>query len=167
MQRNWIVLGVLVAAGAVAYLLFSTQGTSPGAASPAEGDTGTFDDDAVQTPGEAPSGPVRGGIKPAPVSDKGDARERGGAPKMPEPTVSLEQARRDFAAILAEIDAVKDEGRRLEQAAWIDLYKRGNEALTPLHQHLSWSVPEQADELRKAQDDFRAKLREVEPRPGM
>ena len=158
----WWIVGGVVAAAIVGYAMWTAPGPSTPAKEPASGPVER--DDAAGRTGNSP-GPVRGGIKPAPASAKGDARPRGTPPRKVEPTVSLERARRDYGDVIAEIEAVAAEGRRLTQPEYVDLYKRGNDAILPLQQHLDWSVPEQAEELGKLQTDFRSKLAEVEPGP--
>lgn len=163
---------MLVVASVAAAAVFGVAlwvATSPGdeTAERAEPD----DAPSAGAPGEAPARAreprqVRGGIKPASASAKGDARPRGRPPARVEPTVSLERARRDFADIIAELEGIAAEGRRLTQPEYLDIYKRGNDALLPLQQHLDWQEPEAAKELQSAQTDFRAKLRDVEPRPA-
>ena len=140
---------------------------TPDAADRSERDPAEDAERRIETPeGRERPSTVRGGIKPASASAKGDARTRGGAPPSVEPVVSLERARRDFSDIIAELEGVAAEGRRLTQPEYLDIYKRGNDALLPLQQHLDWQEPEEAKELQAAQTDFRTKLREVEPRPG-
>jgi len=108
------------------------------------------------------------GVKPAAVSEAGDARRRGGPPPRPEPAIPLPEAREKFADFMAELDRVKDEGRALTTPEWTDYYKRGHDALQPLLQHLDWTKPEEADELRKANEDLRTKLDVIGPgRPAI
>jgi hypothetical protein len=159
-RGSWLIAAGLVAVAALGYLLWTTTGSSAGdSTAPTEVPSA-----AAEARPFSAAAPVRGGIRPAPATAKGDARPRGTPPRKVEPAVSLERARRDFSDVLAEIEAVEAEGRRLTQPEYIDLYKRGNEAILPLQQHLDWKVPEEAEELRAAQTDFRAKLQTIEPR---
>lgn len=111
------------------------------------------------------------GVKPAPVTDAAGTRSgsrsgsgsRPGPPPRPEPTVSLEVARSDFQAILDELDEVARSDRRLTTPEWTNYYKRGNDALVPLLQHLSWSDEADKPELQRANEQLRAKLRAIEP----
>ncbi|MEM7155896.1 MAG: hypothetical protein AAF799_23800 [Myxococcota bacterium] len=92
---------------------------------------------------------------------------RGGPPPRPVPTVGLEQARRNYTDFMAELDQLIDSGRTLDNAEWTDYYRRGHEALQPLLQHLRWSEPEEARELRTINEDLRNKLHELQPQaPG-
>ncbi|MCX4239692.1 hypothetical protein [Paraliomyxa miuraensis] len=84
-------------------------------------------------------------------------------PPRPEPEISLEEARTRFGEVLAELDRLSEQNVALTSPQWVDYYKRGNDALLPLQQHLDVSVPDQADELRRANEDLRAKLRVLEP----
>jgi len=70
---------------------------------------------------------------------------------------------RQVGASFAELDRLAADGTPLTSPQWVDYYKRGNDALLPLQQHLDWAVPDEADELRRANEDLRAKLRVVEP----
>lgn len=107
---------------------------------------------------------------PPPANDAVDAADAVGAaptpglPPRPKPEISLEQARKDFADFMAELERVEQQGARLTSPEWVDYYKRGHDALLPLQQHLDWTVPDQADELRRANDDMRTKLQTLEPR---
>ncbi len=95
------------------------------------------------------------------------APPRGGLPPRPEPSIGLDEARENYADFLAELDRVVQSGRVLDNAEWTDYYKRGHDALQPLLQHLQWSEPGQGEELRRANEDLRTKLRLLEPQgPG-
>ncbi len=171
MARGPMLVGASVAAAAVFGVALWVATGSDDAAREGTGTTKPEPSEPAASPVETNKGrerpsAVRGGIKPASASAKGDARTRGGAVPSVEPVVSLDRARKDFADIIAELEGVAAQGRRLTQPEYLDVYKRGNEALLPLQQHLDWQEPEEAEELRTAQTEFRAKLREVEPRPG-
>ena len=92
---------------------------------------------------------------------------RGGPPPRPEPSVGLEEARRNYTEFMAELDEAIDSGRELDNAEWTDYYRRGHEAIQPLLQHLRWSEPGEAVELRTINEDLRNKLNELQPHaPG-
>ena len=158
MRSPWLVAATIVALAAAGYAFYTLGGRSDRAAP----DEPTR---AKAERAEPPVRPNRGGVKPAAASAKGDARARGGPPPKIEASVSLPKARDEFAAVLDELDAIVKQRRRITNEQWVALYKKGHDALLPLQQHLSWSVPEQADELRTAQDELRTKLQAAQPRP--
>jgi hypothetical protein len=84
-------------------------------------------------------------------------------PPRPTPAIPLDEARKGFADYMAELDQLEARGVQLTSPEWVDYYKRGHDALLPLQQHLDWQVPEQAEELRNANQDMRAKLSALEP----
>jgi len=61
------------------------------------------------------------------------------------------------------LQRLEDEGVTLESQQWVEYYKTGHDALLPLQQHLDWQVPDEAAELRKANEDMRNMLRKLEP----
>lgn len=153
----------IVAAGVVAYAFYTlTTAERPQAerASPAARRDGDADADGV--PGRGPR-PGSLGVKPAAVSKAGDGRPQGGPPPRPEPSVSLEEARTDFQAVLDELDEAAKAGRPLTTPEWTEYYKKGNDALHPLLQHLAGGDTDQTEELRRANMDLRTKLRAIEP----
>lgn len=108
-------------------------------------------------PRPTPSVPAAGETpSPAPVA---------GQPPRPEPAVSLEEAREKFAEYMAVLERLEDEGVTLESEQWVDYYKSGHDALLPLQQHLDWQVPDEAAELRKANEDMRNTLQKLQPVP--
>jgi hypothetical protein len=69
--------------------------------------------------------------------------------------------------MLAELEVIATEGRAITNEQWVELYKRGQDAMMPLQMHLSWEVPAEADELRTSQTQLRELLFAVQPRaPG-
>lgn len=84
-------------------------------------------------------------------------------PPRPEPAVSLPDARKQFADYMAELDGLAARDAELTSPEWVELYKRGHDVLQPLQQHLDWQVPEQAQELKMANEDMRAKLNRIDP----
>ena len=109
---------------------------------------------------------VRVSPPPEPADQAGDGaggRPSSGLPPRPKPEISLEEARKQFSDLLAELDRLAATGATLSSPEWVDYYKRGNDALLPLQQHLDTSVADEADELRRANEDLRAKLRVLEP----
>lgn len=165
------VLGAAAAAvlGYAFYTVLGSERPAPERATPVgAGDAASEPERAQSLPSRRPGAL---GVKPAPVTDaagsRSGARPRPGPPPRPEPTVSLEVARSDFQAILDELDEVARSDRRLTTAEWTDYYKRGNDALVPLLQHLSWSDEADKPELQRANEDLRTKLRAIDPgNPG-
>lgn len=94
-------------------------------------------------------------VEPAPAEP--------GLPPRPTPEIPLDEARKQFADFMAELDELDSRGVVLTSPEWVEHYKRGHDALLPLQQHLDWQVPAQADELRRANEDMRAKLSRVDP----
>ncbi|MEM9462802.1 MAG: hypothetical protein AAGF11_52160 [Myxococcota bacterium] len=114
-----------------------------------------------------PAVPRRAQTKPAPVPEvEAPAADEPtpGPPPRPKPEISLEEARERFAAYMEEIERLEAEGTTLTSPEWVDYYRRGHEVLLPLQQHLEWTIPEQAEELRRANDDMRTTLGKLEPR---
>lgn len=154
-----VIMGVL-ALLVVGYAAYTLTGAERPAPERVEG-TAEADDEASDAKARPRPRPSELGVRPAPVSK--NARPRGGPPPRPEPAVSLDKARTDFQAMLDELDGVAGSGRVLTTQEWTEYYKRGNDALQPLLQHLSWGEPDQKEELRRANEDLRAKLRAIEP----
>jgi len=84
-------------------------------------------------------------------------------PPRPEPDVSLPDARRQFADFMAELDGLAARDAKLSSPEWVELYKRGHDLLLPLQQHLDYQVPGEAQELRMANEDMRARLNKIDP----
>ena len=163
MRSPGLVIMAAVAVAVVGYAIYTlggSDGPAPERVSPRSA-VGANDEAEPRAERAKPAGSL--GVKPAPVSDASDSRRRGGPPPRPEPTVSLENARRDFQEVLDELDRVAAAGRPLTTEEWTDYYKRGNDALLPLLQHLSWGEPDDKGELQRANEDLRAKLRAIEP----
>ncbi len=112
--------------------------------------------------------PARVGAKlPPPRSRPALPLEPSAAPRepapRPTPEISLDEARKQFADFMAELDGIETSGMELTSPEWVEYYKRGHELLLPLQQHLDWQVPEQAEELRQANEGMRAKLSGLDP----
>lgn len=84
-------------------------------------------------------------------------------PPRPKPEIPLPDARKQFADYMAELDGLAARDAELTSPEWVELYKRGHDVLQPLQQHLDWQVPEQAQELKMANEDMRAKLNRIDP----
>lgn len=84
-------------------------------------------------------------------------------PPRPEPEVPLAEARKQFADYMAELDGLAARDAELTSPEWVELYKRGHDVLAPLQQNLDWQVPEEAQELKMANEDMRAKLSRIDP----
>jgi hypothetical protein len=113
---------------------------------------------------DSPASPTSGEEEPA-IEAPGEGTPEGGPAPRVKPAVDLPQARADFQAVLDELDAHAAAEHHLDNPEWVEIYKRGNDALLPLQQHLQWDVPEEAEELRAAQTKLREKLHAVAPRP--
>lgn len=104
---------------------------------------------------------------PAPAAKEGGAspppRAPSPPPPRPEPAVSLADARKQFADYMAELDGLAARDAEITSPEWVELYKRGHDVLQPLQQHLDWQVPEEARELKMANEDMRAKLNLIDP----
>ncbi len=90
-------------------------------------------------------------------------RPKAPPPPRPEPEVPLADARRQFAEYMAELDRLAAREAELTSPEWVELYKRGHEVLAPLQQNLDTQIPEQAQEMRMANEDMRAKLNRIDP----
>jgi len=86
------------------------------------------------------------------------------APPRP-PDVSLAEAREQFAAYMAELQRLEDDGATLPSPEWVEAYKRGNDLLLPLQQQLDLKVPAEAEELRRANEGMRTTLQSLQPGP--
>lgn len=84
-------------------------------------------------------------------------------PPRPKPELPLADARKQFADYMAELDGLAARDAPLTSPEWVELYKRGHEVLAPLQQNLDHQVPEQAQELKMANEDMRAKLNAIDP----
>ena len=190
MRSPWFVAAVLVALAAAGWALHTlsageddrsgegvetrrspkreTSGRTEDAAAARRTSPRMRESASTDTSGEATLATDTADIEPAGSADRpapGETPARGEPPPRIEPQVDLEQARADFQAVLEELEAHAAADHHLDNAAWVELYKRGNEALVPLQQHLDWKVPEEAEELRGAQTKLREKLHAVAPEP--
>jgi hypothetical protein len=115
---------------------------------------------------EAPkAGPRAGKRDPAARKLPVDTAPRQPVPPLPQPKpdVSVAEARKQFADYMAELDGIKARDQELTSPEWVELYKRGHDVLQPLQRHLDPKDPGQAQELRTANEDMRAKLNDIEP----
>jgi hypothetical protein len=87
-------------------------------------------------------------------------------PPRPVPTVPLDEARKAFADFLGELDGLATGDVKLTSPEWVELYRRGHDLLTPLQQHLDPQDPDDAQELRTANESMRTKLSAIEPNRG-
>jgi hypothetical protein len=178
MRSSWFVAAVLVALAAAGWAFYTLSVGAPGPSPEPRATTANPErpepaparrvpprvvasEDTGDASGEPPP-PGDGADGSAPSEQEPPAR--GGPPRV-QPQVALDQARADFQAVLEELDELIAAERRLDNTAWVELYKRGNDALVPLQQHLDWKVPAQAEELRTAQTNLREKLHAVAPSP--
>ena len=62
-----------------------------------------------------------------------EARKPNPPPEIPKPNITLEEAREQYDAYIAELDReiakTEETGRPLANEAWVDYYKRGHEAM--------------------------------------
>lgn len=153
-----VALGVV---GYAAWTLMADPGHTKAARSRAS--TEEPDDEEADEDGESRTQP-KGGIARRDPTTKGDARRKpvGGPPPRPVPKVSLDKAREDFKAVLAEYDELLENETVIDNKQWVDLYAKGADALTPLQQHLSWQVEAEAEELRTSQEAYREKINELQ-----
>jgi hypothetical protein len=110
-----------------------------------------------------PRGATKGQPETRPAVAIDAAPSEAGAPPRPTPKVPLDEARKSFADYMAELDGLEARGVELTSPEWVDHYKRGHELLLPLQQHLDWKEPEQAEELRRANEDMRTRLDALQP----
>lgn len=126
------------------------------------------DDERAERPSPPPAAPRRPPARPAAVTKVEEPpavdEPTPGPPPRPKPEISLEEAREQFATYMEEIERLEAEGTTITSPEWVDYYRRGHEVLLPLQQHLDWTIPEQAEELRRANDDMRTTLGKLEPR---
>lgn len=109
----------------------------------------------------------KGGIKRVEPTVEGDGppdKPKSGPAPRPVPKVSLEKARADFKAVIDRYDQLLEGGEPVDSDEWIKLYAAGAEAMLPLRQHLDWDVPEQAEEMRRAESDYRTKTDQLQTR---
>jgi hypothetical protein len=92
--------------------------------------------------------------------ERPEAVEAAGSPP---PDISLEEARSGFSEVMADIDRAIEAGEPLSQREWVELYRRGAEALDPLLRHLDPADPQMGEELGRYQAQLRDKLRQLEP----
>lgn len=160
-----VVMGVagLLVVGYAFYTLLSPSPSRSGAArsrpeaSRAADDAGEpGDDDERKARPRTPKA-----AKPKVVIDT--TRPKSPPPPRPVPTVPLDEARKAFADYLAELDGLATADMKLTSPEWVELYKRGHELLAPLQQHLDPQDPDDAEELRTANEGMRTKLNAVEP----
>lgn len=79
--------------------------------------------------------------KKAVLPGKRPAPSGGPPPALPMPDISLEEAREDYADLLAELERElernKETGKALPNKHWVEYYRRGHEVMTPLRRYLS------------------------------
>lgn len=160
-----VVMGVagLLVVGYAFYTLLAPPAPRGGAGR-SRGEASQEADDAEPGDGSRKAKP-RKGEKPGAkkVVANQPARPPSPPPPRPEPEVPLAEARKQFADYMAELDGLAARDAQLTSPEWVELYKRGHEVLTPLQQNLDWQVPEEAQELKMANEDMRAKLNRIDP----
>lgn len=129
----------------------------PAASRAADGDPGDPGDDEERR--ATPRTPRA--AKPTVVVDT--HRSKAPPPPRPVPKVPLDEARKAFADYLGELDGLATGDVTLTSPEWVELYKRGHELFAPLQQHLDPQDPDDADELRTANEGMRTKLNAIEP----
>lgn len=116
--------------------------------------SGSGDDDA--RPIRAPR--INPTVQPANAA----TRER---PKPPE--LSLDEAREQFDDLMLELDREirrgEEVGKPLSNEAWVEYYRRGSEAVTPIVQLLPSDDPNRQTEINERQTDLRERLDALQP----
>jgi hypothetical protein len=162
----FVVVGLAVVGWAV-FALVGGEDREPRATKTASSRTAGSDADAE--PKRRPAG------EPAPREAKRDAepsKERTAKPppEVPKPNITLEEAREQYDAYIAELDReiakTEETGRPLANEAWVEYYKRGHEAMDPLRRLLDPKDPANQKEVSEKYEVVRNKLRELEPRPN-
>ena len=162
-----VVVGLAVVSWAVYALVVDSrpERTSKPAASargearrpPADAD-GDADADADEKPASRP---------PETKTEQPAAPRR--PPEPPKPNMTVEEAREQFDAYIAELDREiaksEETDRDLANEAWVEYYRRGHEAMDPLRRLLDAKNPEHAKEIGERYELVRKKLQELEPRP--
>ena len=164
MKPGTLAIVSAVALGVVGYAAWTLM-ADPGRTKAARTRARDAEPDDTDADADRPSrSQPKGGIQRRDPTTKGDARRKpkGGPPPRPVPKVSLEKAREDFKAVLAEYDELLENETVIDNKQWVDLYAKGAEALTPLQQHLSWKVEAEAEELRTSQEAYRSKINELQ-----
>jgi hypothetical protein len=161
-----VVMGLagLLVVGYAFYTLLAPPAPRGGAGR-SRGEASRSDDDDADEPADDGARKARprmskaDGSKPTPAVDRAPSPP----PPRPEPEGSLADARKQLADYMAELDALAARDAKLTSPEWVELYKRGHDMLTPLQQHLDWQVPAEAQELRMANEDIRARLNKIDP----
>lgn len=154
--------GLLVVGYAFYTLLTPPERSGAGRSrSEAVREAGDAPEDDDEAPKAGPRASKRDAARKLPVDTA--PREPAPPPPLPKPDVTLAEARKQFADYMAELDAIRARDDVLTSPQWVELYKRGHDVLRPLQQHLDPQDPGQAQELRMANEDMRAKLNDIEP----
>jgi hypothetical protein len=161
-----VVMGLagLAVVGYAFYVLLAPPPRSAGRSRSEAASKGADDVEPVEDGARPPrtrkgAGPVD--AKPRAVVDA--QRPKAEPAPRPEASMSLAEARRQFADYMAELDGLAARDAELTSPEWVELYKRGHDVLLPLQQNLDWQVPEQARELKMANEDMRARLNKIDP----
>jgi hypothetical protein len=163
-----VVMGVagLLVVGYAFHTLLSPPAPRGGAGRSREEASQPADDESEDADDEgARKARPRGGKRdPAQRSLPVDPTRRDPAPPppRPEPAIPLAEARKQFADYMAELDALAARDAQLGSPEWVELYRRGHEVLAPLQQHLDSKIPAQAQELKMANEDMRARLNSID-----
>jgi hypothetical protein len=156
-----VVVGLAVVGWAV-YALVAGDDRHPRASEP---EASRHDDDPPRSPAARRS-------EPAPAPRPGSPAERAEPrrpPEPPKPDLTVEDAREQFDAYIAELDReiakTEETDRDLPNEAWVEYYRRGHEAMDPLRRLLDPDDPEQQQEIATKYETVREKLQKLEPRP--
>jgi hypothetical protein len=111
-----------------------------------------------------PDGPVAGGKKgKRRINNPPNLQP----PPPPPPPMSKEEAREAWATYETELKEVyarvQETKVPLPNDEWVELYRRGNEAINPLQQALDSADPNEADEVNNAHESFRETIMKMEP----
>lgn len=94
----------------------------------------------------------------------------GPAPALPMPDISLEEAREDYADLLAELERElarnKETGKALPNKHWVEYYRRGHEVMNPLRRYLSMGSEEGKTEVAAKDEALRDIMGKLQTDPA-
>lgn len=94
----------------------------------------------------------------------------GPAAALPMPDISLEEARGDYADLLAELERElernKETGKALPNKHWVEYYRRGHEVMNPLRRYLSMGSEEGKTEVAGKDEALRDIMGKLQTDPA-
>ncbi len=94
----------------------------------------------------------------------------GPPPPLPMPEISLEEAREDYADLMAELRGElrrnEDTGKPLANEHWVDYYRRGHEVMNPLRRLLGFEDEDAKREVAEKDEALRTLLEELQKDPA-